>query len=174
VKTAYIVGPLWFLFTAMGQPPAPPATKGASISGFATNPLEGFVKWKIHDYPEILSKRQASGTPQVAAERLGSRDGKYFFYAERRLPGEYQIEVHMNADEIVHVMVGEAILNYGGTQEGGSDRGNGNIYGGRMVGGKSEKLMAGDMANIPAGMPHQWIIEPGHTMSHMGIQIKKN
>jgi uncharacterized cupin superfamily protein len=139
----------------------------------APPPLEGFVHWKVHDYPEILAKRQADGKQQIVAERLGSR-GSYSMYAERRLEGEFQVEVHQNADEIVHVMAGEATLVYGGTQEGGTDRGNGNVFGGKMIGGKSQKMMAGDMANFPAGMPHQWIVDKGHTMSHMGIQIKKN
>ena len=135
--------------------------------------LDGFVHWKLRDYPEFHKARQASGTPKVSVERLGNRDNNISFYCERRLEGEYPPESHLNADEIIYIIDGEATFRYGGTQEGGSDR-NGTIFGGKIVGGTSLKVSAGDMVSYPAGTPHQWIIDnPDRPETHIAIQTRK-
>src|SRR5438105_604813 len=91
------------------RPPAPPVPK-----------LEGFVHWRLSDYPAIHAARQTSGMPKVSVERLGTRDNNNIaFYNERRLEGEYPPESHLNYDEIIYIIDGEATFLYGGTHEGG-------------------------------------------------------
>jgi mannose-6-phosphate isomerase-like protein (cupin superfamily) len=135
--------------------------------------LEGFVHWNLPQYVEIHKNRQVSGTPKVSVERLGTRNGYISYYCERRLEGEYPPESHLNADEIVYIIDGEATLAYGGVQEGGTDRG-GTIFGGKIVGGKTQKVHAGDMVSYPAGTPHQWIVDnPQKPETHIAIQTRK-
>ena len=135
--------------------------------------LEGFVHWNLPQYVEIHKNRQISGTPKVSVERLGTRNGYISYYCERRLEGEYPPESHLNADEIVYIIDGEATLAYGGVQEGGTDRG-GTIFGGKIVGGNTQKVHAGDMVSYPAGTPHQWIVDnPQKPETHIAIQTRK-
>jgi len=167
VRTVSVVGVTTLVGVALAQQPA---TKPAVLP---VPKLEGFVHWRLSDYPAIHAARQTSGTPKVSVERLGTRDNNIAFYCERRLEGEYPPESHMNNDEIIYIIDGEATFLYGGTQEGGNDR-NGTIFGGKIVGGTKLKVSAGDMVSYPAGTPHQWIIEnPAKPETHIAIQTRK-
>jgi uncharacterized cupin superfamily protein len=164
MRITFRAGLLATLGAALAQQPTPrpPAPK-----------LEGFVYWNLPQYVEMHKTRQASGTPKVSAERLGTRDDYISYFCERRLPGEYPPESHLNADEIVYIIDGEATLAYGGAIEGGTDRG-GTIFGGKIVGGKTQKVHAGDMMSYPAGTPHQWLVDnPDHPETHIAIQTRK-
>ena len=155
------------------QQPAQQSTAQPAAPRPPVPALEGIVDWKLNEWVQTLAKRQVSGTPKVAAERFGTRNGYISFYCERRLVGEYPPESHTNNDEIIYVIDGEATLRVGGKQEGGADRG-GTIFGGNIVGGKNLKVAAGDMVSFPAGTPHQWIIEnPEKLETHIAIQTRK-
>ena len=162
MKTIRAIGALVVLGAALAQQqqPRPPAPK-----------LEGFVYWNLLQEVQSHAGRQASGTPKVSADRLGTRNDYISFFCERRLAGEYPPESHLNADEIVYIIDGEATLAYGGTQEGGNDRG-GTIFGGKIVNGKTQKVHGGDMVSYPAGTPHQWIVGE-HPETHIAIQTRK-
>src|ERR1700712_702657 len=63
-------------------------------------------------------------------------------------------EAHNHWYDYIHVLEGEGSITYGGTQEGGTDSGLGEIRGGKLVGGKFQILKPGDRLVIPPGMPH--------------------
>lgn len=76
----------------------------------------------------------------------------------------------MFIDDLLFVQDGEARLLYGGTIEGGQDRGNGEIRGGRIVDGKSQTIAAGDLFFLPAGMPHQIMVAAGKHVYLLAIK----
>lgn len=86
---------------------------------------------------------------------------------------EDAVGVHMNFADLYVIQDGEATIQYGGTMEGGKEVTPGEFRGTRIVGGTRQKLVAGDVASVPAGMPHIWEVESGKTVTYMTIKILK-
>ena len=86
---------------------------------------------------------------------------------------EDAVGVHMNFADLYVVQDGEATIHYGGTMEGGKEITTGEFRGEKIVGGTRQKLVAGDIASVPAGMPHIWEIEPGKTVTYTTFKILK-
>jgi uncharacterized RmlC-like cupin family protein len=125
--------------------------------------LDGFSYWSSADLKGLLNKllvvATERGTP-VAIERFGDA-GSFKFFVERREPGEFAPEAHTTIDDLILVLDGQARLAYGGTIEGGREVSDGEIRGGRIVGGETRMLSTGDLFFVPAGMPHHMMVAPG-------------
>ncbi len=83
-------------------------------------------------------------------------------------------EMHSDWTDIYIVQQGEATLVHGGKLEGATERRPGEFGGGKIVGGSRQKLVAGDIASSPAGMPHQWVIEDGKTFTYVTVKVAKH
>ena len=73
-------------------------------------------------------------------------------------------EQHRDYDDIFVVREGTATLLHGGVYEGGKkpdDLPDGELRGGTIRGGTPLRLGPGDIVTIPAGMPHQVLLEGG-------------
>ena len=68
---------------------------------------------------------------------------------------------------------GEATIVYGGTIEEARDTGNGEIRGPKVVGGKSQKVVNGDVLVMPLGVPHQTLVEPGKSFFALIVKVQK-
>ena len=90
-----------------------------------------------------------------------------------RTATEDAVGIHMNFADLYVVQDGEATIQYGGTMEGGKEVTTGEFRGTKIVGGTRQKLVAGDVASVPAGMPHIWEVEPGKSVTYMTIKILK-
>ena len=136
---------------------------------------EGFVYWpggKLKGYSSALkAKAAADKKGAVATEQLGNKGNFTFMVARRDQNGEP--EVHANWNDIFIAQDGEATLLYGGKVEGGRETQPGETRGGKIVGGTAQKLAAGDMAVIPAGMPHQTNVDAGKSFTYMVIKVEK-
>jgi uncharacterized RmlC-like cupin family protein len=75
--------------------------------------------------------------------------------------------------DIYFVQDGEGSLVYGGKLEGGTERRPGEWGGGKIVGGTEQKLVAGDIASAPAGMPHQFLVPAGKTFAYFTVKVAK-
>ncbi|HZS51888.1 MAG TPA: hypothetical protein VFA54_13560 [Bryobacterales bacterium] len=140
--------------------------------------LSGFTYWpaaKLKSYPSVLKAKEptvrGATKTMMAAERLGDHGGYSFMEERRDVDGVPEIHAHL--DDIFIVQDGEATLLYGGRIEGGEELRPGETRGGRIVGGTMQKVAAGDMAVIPAGMPHQTIVSKGKSYTFMVIKIEK-
>ena len=80
---------------------------------------------------------------------------------------------HMEFADLYILQDGEATLWYGGTVEGAKEVNIGEFRGGKIMGGTRQKLVAGDVASVPAGMPHMWEVEDGKTVAYMTIKLHK-
>ena len=136
---------------------------------------DGFVYWpaaKLKGFPSALKTKAAAGKKgAVASEQLGNFGNYTFMVAQRDHNGEP--EVHAHWSDIFIAQEGEATLIYGGAVEGGHETTPGETRGGKIVGGKTQKLGAGDMAVIPAGTPHQTNPAPGGRFTYMVIKVEK-
>ncbi len=82
-------------------------------------------------------------------------------------------EIHAGWSDVFIAREGEATLLYGGKIEGGKENRPGEIGGGKLVGAQSKKMAPGDMAFIPAGMPHQTVVAPGRHFTVMILKVIK-
>jgi hypothetical protein len=146
------------------QPAAAPAPYPA---------LQGFTYWPSGAVRGSLEKLGAlsveRGTP-AGVERYGEA-GNLKFFVERRQTGEFAPEAHGTLDDLILVLEGHARLLYGGTIEGGRSQDDGEIRGGKIVGGSTQVLSAGDLFFVPAGMPHHMMVPPGE---HFDIMVVKS
>jgi hypothetical protein len=54
------------------------------------------------------------------------------------------------------------------------DTGNGEIRGPRHVGGKSQKVAAGDVLVMPPNVAHQTIVEPGKSFFVLIVKVQRD
>ena len=125
----------------------------------------------LKGYSPTLKGRQTAKKTTSASEYLADL-GNYKFEILRR-DGSGGGETHNNWTDIFVVQDGEATIVYGGTLENPRDAGKGEIQGTRHVGGKSQKVSAGDVLVIPPGVPHQTIIEPGKSFFTLIVKVER-
>ncbi|MGD0939947.1 MAG: hypothetical protein ABR905_09555 [Terracidiphilus sp.] len=82
-------------------------------------------------------------------------------------------EVHENFADLFCVLDGRATLVTGGTVAGAVCIGPGEIRGTSVEGGARQELSAGDVAHVPAGLPHQMLVAGDHTVTCMVMKIQE-
>ena len=122
-------------------------------------------------YSATLKSRQTEKKTMSASEILSDL-GNHKFEILRR-DGSGAGELHENWTDIFIVQGGEATILYGGSIESAKDTGNGEIRGPRHVGGKSQKVSAGDVLVMPPGIAHQTIVEPGKLFFVMIVKVQR-
>jgi mannose-6-phosphate isomerase-like protein (cupin superfamily) len=125
----------------------------------------------LSGYLATLKGRQTEKKTLSASEILSDL-GNHKFEILRR-DGSGAGELHQNWTDIFIVQSGEATILYGGTIEDAKDNGNGEIRGPRHMGGKSQKVTAGDVLVIPPGIAHQTIVEPGKFFFTLIVKVQR-
>jgi mannose-6-phosphate isomerase-like protein (cupin superfamily) len=85
-----------------------------------------------------------------------------------------QGEVHENFADLFVVLEGRATLVTGGMVAGAESIGPGEIRGTSVEGGAQQNLRAGDVANVPAGTPHQMLVAGDQTVTCLVMKIQEN
>jgi mannose-6-phosphate isomerase-like protein (cupin superfamily) len=83
-------------------------------------------------------------------------------------------EVHENFADLFYVLDGRATLVTGGTVSGAKSIGPGEIRGSSVEGGSRQDLRAGDVAHVPAGMPHQMLVVGDKSITCLVMKIQEN
>jgi mannose-6-phosphate isomerase-like protein (cupin superfamily) len=125
----------------------------------------------LGEYSPTLKGRQVEKNTMSASEILSDL-GNHKFEILRR-DGSGAGELHQNWTDIFVVQSGEATILYGGTIENAKDTGNGEIRGPSHVGGKSQKVGAGDVLVMPPGVAHQTIVEPGKSFFVLIVKVQR-
>jgi mannose-6-phosphate isomerase-like protein (cupin superfamily) len=125
----------------------------------------------LNGYSPTLKARQAEKKTMSASEILSDL-GNHKFEILRR-DGSGAGELHQNWTDIFIVQSGEGTILYGGSIEAAKDTGNGEIRGPKHVGGKSQKVTAGDVLVIPPGVAHQTIVEPGKFFFTLIVKVQR-
>ncbi len=137
--------------------------------------FEFYSAAKLKGYAATLKAKEPTRTGDKAVmsatETITDRGNLKFMVVRRDQPGEP--EVHAQWNDVFIALAGEATVQYGGTVNGGHEASPGERRGGTIVGGSSQKFTAGDMAIIPAGMPHQTIPPPSSSFTYMVIKVER-
>ncbi len=88
------------------------------------------------------------------------RGDHQFQNISHRAKSSANAELHKNWADLYYVLDGEVTIRYGDRLEGGKEGADGEVRGGEIVGNVTrQKLVAGDVASAPAGVPHFWEVE---------------
>lgn len=84
-----------------------------------------------------------------------------------------EAELHENFADLFYVLDGRATLVTGGTVAGAETIGPGEIRGVAIEGGVRQDLRTGDVAHVPAGVPHQMLVPSEKTFTSLVLKIQQ-
>jgi mannose-6-phosphate isomerase-like protein (cupin superfamily) len=96
--------------------------------------------------------------------------GATILMVRRDRDGEVEVHEHLN-DEFV-VQAGHAVVRVGGAVTGNRQTAPGEWRGGTMTDGSFYHLSPGDVLWIPAGQPHQTLVEKGGSFSYLAFKFE--
>ena len=145
----------------------------ALAAGPADGPPEGFEHWtaaSIKEASQSLKQKAASDPSHMASERLVDFSNETFMLAHREVDGKP--EWHETQADVFVVESGSATLLVGGILENAEtvaphEKRNGTIQGGAKV-----PLGPGDVVRIPAGVPHQLLLNGSGEFNYFVVKIK--
>jgi mannose-6-phosphate isomerase-like protein (cupin superfamily) len=118
----------------------------------------GFVFWK-------------AGVPTAADAKGVKFDNHGLSISHRDKDGV--AELHEGQVDVIVVQNGEAMLVVGGTVVDPKSSGPGEIRGPSIKDGVKRSLSAGDVVHIPAGVPHQFFLQPGKQITYFVVKVNK-
>ncbi len=135
----------------------------------ATTP-PGFELWSGSQFKD-LEKQLATklNAQKVALEQLAKYDNHGIMVAHREGNGE--AELHETQVDIFFVQSGQAALIIGGAMVGGRTIAPHEIRGPSINGGETRKLGPRDVVHIPAGIPHQVMVDNGSQFTYVIIKV---
>jgi mannose-6-phosphate isomerase-like protein (cupin superfamily) len=84
-----------------------------------------------------------------------------------------EAEVHEKFADLFCVLAGAATLVTGGTVAGSRSVGPGETRGDAIESGARQELRAGDMAHVPAGLPHQMLVAGDKTLTCFVLKVQE-
>jgi len=130
----------------------------------------GFYLWKAAE----LKGAAKTLAPKMNAKRVASevlaKLGNYRFQIAHR-EGSGDGEWHEKQADIFFVESGEATLVYGGELVDPKKTGEGEMLAPSIKGGMEKKLAAGDVATIPAKLPHQMKLDKGKEITYFVVKV---
>jgi mannose-6-phosphate isomerase-like protein (cupin superfamily) len=119
---------------------------------------------------KLAAKTKASSNSPTA-EPLAKYSHDYTLLVYRNASGS--AEMHEHESDLYLVLDGEATLKSGGKMVGQHTKSEGEYLGTGISGGHAQKLGKGDVVHISPNIPHQLLIEPGHTFSYFVLKVKE-
>lgn len=134
---------------------------------------EGFQQWtpsSLKALVQTLASEAASDPHQFAVKQLADFPNESFLLVHREADG--QVEWHETQIDIFLVQSGSATLVVGGTYLHGETVAPHEKRNGTIQGGIRRKLAPGDVIRIPAGVPHQLLLEGLHEFTYLVVKGK--
>lgn len=145
------------------EPPAPRAAP--------RNPVDHYTHPILLERAAYLRKLAKHGDGS-ASETLREYPQHCAMLSFRGRSGE--AEVHQNYADLFYVLDGRATLLTGGTVAGARVIAPGETRGNSIEGGTRQELRAGDLAHVPAGVPHQMLVAGDKTVTCFVLKVVEN
>jgi quercetin dioxygenase-like cupin family protein/mannose-6-phosphate isomerase-like protein (cupin superfamily) len=130
-----------------------------------------FAHYKGTDLKAMAQTLASGGQAKLERIHRGDHDFQGINFRKASSTGP---EMHNNWADLYFVIDGEVTIRYGDRLEGGKEGVDGEVRGGEIAGNvKTQKLVAGDIASSPAGIPHFWEVEPGKSVTYMTVKLGK-
>jgi mannose-6-phosphate isomerase-like protein (cupin superfamily) len=117
-------------------------------------------------------KSSAALSNGAASIKLAEYPNHYTMLSYRNRSGGG--EIHEHYADIFVVLEGDATLLTGGKLVGAATTSPGELRGSAVEGGSTTELHTGDTVHIPAGVPHQLVIESGKDFVYYVIKVREN
>jgi mannose-6-phosphate isomerase-like protein (cupin superfamily) len=124
--------------------------------------------YSTSDLKAAEQKLAQKGAP-FASKDLARYGNHYTMLAHREATGSS--EVHEHEADIFVVESGEATIITGGKVVNPQTQKPGEIRGSSITGGERHALATGDIIHIPAGTPHQLLIEKGKPFTYFVVKV---
>lgn len=143
----------------------------AVVLALATVALAADEHVDIYSAQELraMSEKLARKRAPFAAQDLARYGNHYTMLAQREATGS--AEVHEHEADLFVIQGGEATLVTGGKVVNGRAEKAGEIRGSSIQGGERHRVATGDIIHIPAGVPHQLLIEKGRPFTYFVIKV---
>jgi quercetin dioxygenase-like cupin family protein len=116
-----------------------------------------------------LGGKMAAKKEKVGTESLAVYSNYQMSLSYRNASGE--AELHNTKNDIFYVVSGGCTLLTGGTVDKPRTTAPSEIRGSAVVGGQKRKLGPGDFISIPAGIPHQMLLDPGTEITYAVVKV---
>lgn len=118
---------------------------------------------------KAAEQKLAQKKEPFASQELARYGNHYTMLAHREATGSS--EVHEQEADIFVVETGEATIVIGGKVINPKTQKPGEIRGSSITGGERHRLAVGDIIHIPAGVPHQLLIEKGQPFTYFVVKV---
>ena len=134
-------------------------------------PLAAADNSKVWTGSEVksMSDKMAAKKEKVGTEGLAVYGNYQMSVSYRNASGE--AELHHTRNDIFYVVSGGCTLVTGGTVVKPRTTQPNEIRGESVSGGQKRKLGPGDFISIPAGIPHQMLLEPGGQITYAVVKV---
>ena len=120
---------------------------------------------------KAMAEKMAAKKMKVGTDSLVVYGNYQMSISYRNASGE--AELHQTKNDIFYIVSGNCTLVTGGTIPNGKTTQPHEIRGPAVSGGEKHKLGAGDFLTIPAGIPHQMLLEPGAEITYAVVKVNK-
>jgi mannose-6-phosphate isomerase-like protein (cupin superfamily) len=124
--------------------------------------------YSVSDLAAIKDKLSAAH-PTFKSEPLKQYKGHYTMLAHREATGSS--EVHEHEADLFVIEDGEGTLITGGTLVNSHVEKPGELRGTSIAGGERIHYAPGDIIHIPAGVPHQLLVEKGKQVTYFVMKV---
>jgi uncharacterized RmlC-like cupin family protein len=140
----------------------------AVLLAVALHAADGTKVWSRAEL-KSLSDKMAGKKEKVGTESLAVFSNYQMSVAHRNASGE--AELHQTKNDIFYVVSGGCTLVTGGSIPNSRTTQPHEIRGAAVSGGQKRKLGAGDFLTIPAGVPHQMLLDPGTEITYAVVKV---
>jgi mannose-6-phosphate isomerase-like protein (cupin superfamily) len=125
----------------------------------------------VHSAKELDAKKEelAKKRTQFASENLERYGNHYTMLAYREATGSS--ELHEHEADVFFITSGGATIVTGGKLVGAHAEKAGELRGTSIEGGERHTLGAGDVIHIPAGTPHQMLLDKGTPVTYFVVKV---
>ncbi len=116
-----------------------------------------------------IKDKLSNGHPTFKSEPLKHYKGHYSMVAHRESTGSS--EVHEHEADIFVIEDGEGTLITGGKLVNSRVENPGELRGTSISGGEKMHFAPGDVFHIPAGVPHQMLVEKGKPVTYFVVKV---
>jgi mannose-6-phosphate isomerase-like protein (cupin superfamily) len=139
-------------------------------SAIAQDPAE-FIHLPSARLVDAVRTASTAAPAPVVVTTLEQRDDHTSIMVRRTESGP--VELHEAFDDLYVVYEGAAVLVYGGTYQGAETTAPGELRGGTIADGIRQPLAPGDVAVVPARVPHQVVVEAGKSIIYHVVKVRR-